>query len=461
MKFPAINRSTAILTGSAIADRGFLGIAALLATVLLGRWAGPEELGVFALFAPIVFVAIALQESLITAPYTVYAMSCTPPERRVYLGSVLLHTAALSGIIAIALATASAVAHFAGLQPYVAVTAILAPVVPCVLLREFARRVVYVEFRPALAALISVGVGASQLLIMAALHGAGGLTAVTTFVAMGVSSVLGGVAWLLCNRHVIQFQAAATRVALARNWFLGRWVTIAQVSEVLRIHIFPWLLALAVDERGVGVFAACAAVAGLSGPFQIAISNLLVAQFAAADHKGGVAATDCLVWRATTWITAAMSTFTLALILVSGELVPWIYGAEYVGTQLPLVLLLVAHLVTALALPAARALFVLGRSDLDFACHAIGTVVTIVAGVPFVFWWGISGAAVASLLGSAIKAVVNLLLYHREVRRRSTAKLPGGMVTQSAAAIRRSTAARCAASLAAVGQFDAWTEETR
>src|SRR5215208_6719718 len=84
-------------TGAAIAERALLGAATLLVTVLLGRWSGPSELGLFLIFFPLLFVAIALQESLITAPYTVYSADHDDPaRRRTYLGSVLNHTVILS-----------------------------------------------------------------------------------------------------------------------------------------------------------------------------------------------------------------------------------------------------------------------------------------------------------------------------------------------------------------------------
>ena len=69
----------AMLTGAALADRGFIGVATLLATVLIGRWAGAEELGLFSLFFPAVILAIALEESLITAPYTYFAARHAAP----------------------------------------------------------------------------------------------------------------------------------------------------------------------------------------------------------------------------------------------------------------------------------------------------------------------------------------------------------------------------------------------
>jgi O-antigen/teichoic acid export membrane protein len=111
--------------------------------------------------------------------------------------------------------------------------------------------------------------------------------------------------------------------------------------------MFPWLLALALDEHTVGIYAACAAIATLSGPLQIAVSNILLPQFAAAEEQKRLADADRLMWQATAWMTLVMTLFTLAVASVSGSIVPRLYGSEFVGTQWPLLLLLVAQLISA------------------------------------------------------------------------------------------------------------------
>ena len=454
----------AMLTVAAIADRGLLGVAMLLTTVLIGRWAGPDELGLFALFFPLAFAAIALQESLITAPYTIFAtdLSCREARRR-YLGSVLLHTGVLSGTSCVVLLGVAALLQVRGLSTYAAAVAVLAPVVPCILLREFARRVVYADLKPQTAAVISGAASIVQLLIMVAFYAAGRLTAVTAFAAIGVSSVVVGVAWVIVERRTIRFDVTTLASSFARNWFLGRWITAAQVGDVVRIHMFPWLLALAIDHRSVGIYAACAAIAGLSGPLQIAISNLLLPQFAAAAAKGGAAAADRLMWQATAWLVAAMTLFTLAVGGVSGSIVPWLYGSEYLGSQTPLVLLLLAQLVIAASLPAARALVALRRPDMDFVSHAAGIAINLTAGLPLVLWWGITGAAAAGLLGATVKAALTAVFYTREMRaRRSDASWGAPALSEPTVTpppARLAAVGMRPASYAATGAGKAWAEE--
>ena len=135
MPWFTLNRATAIRTGAAIVERALLGAATFLVTIMLGRWGGPQELGLFIIFFPLLFIAIALQESMITAPYTVYLADHEhADERRRYLGSVFSHTAILSALVSALFAAGAIGMWLLGFSSFAIVAAVLAPVAPCVLL---------------------------------------------------------------------------------------------------------------------------------------------------------------------------------------------------------------------------------------------------------------------------------------------------------------------------------------
>jgi O-antigen/teichoic acid export membrane protein len=434
MPLLTFNKTTATRTGAAILERALLGGATFLVTILLGRWGGPDELGLFVIFFPLLFIAIALQESLITAPYTVFSAERNDPsQRRAYLGGVLNHTVILGAAAAAMFAAAAVVLQFLDYREWAGVAAMLAPATPCVLLREFARRVVYAELKPQLAIVISAGTSAVQLLLMALLHARGDLNAVTAFGAMGLSSVAAAALWLLANRSAIQFSGVPLSAPFAENWKLGRWSVATQVGEIVRTQMFPWLLALVAGQRNVGLFAACAVVAALPTPLHVALSNMLLPEFVQLQKRGGVAAANRFMWQATGWLTAVMVAFFVAVVATSAWLVPAIYGDSYGGTQHALVILTLAQVIAGASLPAARALFVMQRPDQVFTSHLIGIVVNIALGVPMVHWWGITGAAYATLIGAALKAGLGVVWYliHVTGRLRDEARFAEGIPTST------------------------------
>lgn len=417
MNLLRFNPSKASLAAAAIVERALLGATTFAVTILLGRWSGPDELGLFIIFFPLLFIAIAIQESLITAPYTVYSADHSDREsRRSYLGGVLANTLALIALASIAFAVAAVVLfNIARPEPGWAAAA-LAAATPFVLLREFARRVVYAELKPQTAVAISGSVSLLQLAMMASLHLSGRLNAATSFAAMGASSAIVAAVWFFANRAMIQFRQAPGLAAFRKNWSLGSWSVATQVGEIVRTQMFPWLLAIVANDATAGVFGACAIVAALPTPLHVALSNILLPQFVQELKQRGAAAADHLMWQATGWLSGVMLAYFAVIAATSAWIVPTIYGGEYEGTQHAVIILTLAQVFAGASLPAARALFVLHRPDQVFLSHLAGIVINLTLGVALVESWGIVGAAYATLAGAVIKAALGVWWYLAEAR---------------------------------------------
>jgi O-antigen/teichoic acid export membrane protein len=368
----------------------------------------------------LVCVAIALQESLITAPYTVYALDHPAgPARRRYLGGVLTHSNILGALVGLASGVAALVFFDRGDAEYAWASVALAVIVPGVLLREFARRIVYAEMKPEDAVAISGASGVAQLVLMVALGLAGRLTATTALLSMGVASLVGGGIWLYRRREAFQFRGAPIREPFVRNWTIGKWSFATQVGEIVRTQMFPWLIALVADRTTVGIFAACSAIAALPTPLHVAVSNLLIPQLVHAEKKGGSVAAHRLMWQATGWLASVMVAFCAVIMLLGDRSLSLFYGDKFVtlpGTGHALVVLALSQLLNGATLPSARALFALRGPDKAFASQMVGIVVNLGLGLPMVSRWGIVGAAYAALIGSMLKAVLGTWWYAQAVR---------------------------------------------
>jgi O-antigen/teichoic acid export membrane protein len=143
---------------------------------------------------------------------------------------------------------------------------------------------------------------------------------------------------------------------------------------------------------------------------------MLLPQLAQLQKQGGVAAADRFMWQTTAWLTAVMAMFFAVVVLTSSWLVPAVYGSQYVGTQHPLVVLTLAQVISGASLPAARALFVMQRPDQVFKSHLVGIIVNVALGIPMVHWWGVAGAAYATLLGATLKALLGGAWYFSHVQ---------------------------------------------
>ena len=211
---PKITRAVVSQTGAAVCERALLGVATVLTTVLLGRWGGSAELGLFAIGFPLVCVGIALQEALITAPYTVYSLDHAGRRRRRYLGSVLAHMFALAASLSAVFALAAVACWVSGWTRVAPIITVLAPVVPFVLLREFARRVSLAHMRPFHAFLINAVATAGQIAgLLTAAH-FGRLSATSAMAIVGVASIFAAIPWFLLRRR----DFALDRQRLVHDW---------------------------------------------------------------------------------------------------------------------------------------------------------------------------------------------------------------------------------------------------
>jgi O-antigen/teichoic acid export membrane protein len=417
-KLSKINPTAVLRMVMAIADRGFLGAVTFLTSILLGRSGGPGELGLFAIFFSLVFLALAIQESFLLGPYNLMAAGkADGQDRRRYLGAVLVDSWLLNAVVGAMFLASAGVLWAGGWNQAATLCLVLTLVAPCVLMREFARRVVYADFRPHTATAISAGVGALQLGFLLALVSTDRLTAATAFLAMGASSCMGVVAWFAADRRFFEFGDPGRRVRYLEHWRLGRWLLAGQVSDIVRGEMVIWLLWMVSDKATVGLYVACALTAAFPMPLHVAFSNMLVPQLAHVYRRQGPRQVDSLVRQAIGWLSLAMAAYATAAILLSGHLVGWLYGPKFIGTQHPLIVLVLSWSLAGATLTWARALVVVDRPDLMFYSYLAGIASNAVLCVPLVVAWGAAGAAYAALASTAIKSGLDRLWYGAEIRR--------------------------------------------
>src|SRR4029079_14809442 len=121
-----------------------VGGANFLTIVLLGHLAGPRELGAFALVMTVYCLFLAVQESLITVPYTMLIVRLSGIRQRQYSGATLLQSLAWSACVGAVLAIVALslyLYHEDGNAAWVA--GVFALVAPLMLLREFGRRYLF------------------------------------------------------------------------------------------------------------------------------------------------------------------------------------------------------------------------------------------------------------------------------------------------------------------------------
>ena len=390
----------------ALADQGTVSATRLLLSILVGRALGADGLGHYALALTLVYLVEGVVETLATLPYTVLRHRAEAPEA--YAGSVLVLTGTVGLTVGLVVAVCAAV--FPGpLQP---VLAVLSASLVARALAEAARRISFAHER--------VGDALALNVALAVILGGGALTAwalghlsVPLVVGLyGLGSGLPFLAWLAFRyRGRIIVARDRIRPDVARNWNFGRWVLGTRLAMTARVHGLPWALAAAAGAAEVGLFDAAGKVVGLAVPVLISVANVLTPRVARALHETGVDAVRREILITTGALLGLTGTLVLILTLGADLALGTLFGPEFEGQRLLVMLLGIGLVVEALGIPADAGLWAIERPRVGFWIGLVALVVLAGVGAFLIPAYGAVGAAGALAAASGTAAVLQLAAF--------------------------------------------------
>jgi O-antigen/teichoic acid export membrane protein len=391
----------------ALLDQAVVSGTSFLTTILIGRWCGAEELGIYALGFSLLVSWACAQEALIALPYTIGRHRLRHGSEAEYAGSALVHQGMLSAIALVTMAVAAAALSWAGAVPgLVSVVWVLAGVIPLALLREFGRRFAFAHLRMAEALVLDLVVAAAQLAGLAGLAWSGVLTATTAYAAFGLACVLTGAVWVYATRKNFVIRWNRVWHTLWQSWALGKWLFASQVTLSVQGYFVHWLLAWTLGAAATGVYAACMTVVLFSNPLILGIANALAPRAAQAFAEGGGAHLRRVVFQTTLLLGAAMMLFCGALFFGGEDVMTRLYhGSQYEGHGHTVFVLALAMLASAVGMPASNGLAAVERPNVIFRIGVFAVGLSVFLGPWLVAEWGVMGAAYCFLIGNVVGAI--------------------------------------------------------
>ena len=390
----------------ALADQGTVSATRLLLSILVGRALGADGLGHYALALTLVYLVEGVVETLATLPYTVLRRRSEAPNA--YTGSVLVLTGAVG--LAVGLVVAVCAVVFSGpLQP---VLAILSVALVARGLAEAARRIAFAHER--------VGDALALDIALAVILGGGALLAwwldgLTVPLVVGLYGLGSGLPFLVwfAIRGRGRFEIVKDRIRpdVARNWGFGRWVLGTRLVLTARVHGIPWALAAAAGAAEVGLFDASGKVVGLAVPVLISVANVLTPRVARALHEHGVAAVRREILITTGGLVALTGILVLVLTLGADLVLGTLFGPEFEGQQLLVMLLGIGLVVESIGIPADAGLWAIERPRVGFWIGLGALVVLAGAGSILIPAYGAVGAAGALAIASGTAATLQLAAF--------------------------------------------------
>ncbi len=397
-----------------VADQAVVSLANFGTTVLIGKFAGVSELGLYALAFTVVILMMTVQECFITTPYTVYCRQLDGRSGRSLLGNLVILALLIGGLCS---AVALAVGWVSDLAPIAWVLALAAP---AVLMRELARRAAIAHLNMVGTLRLDLVWAVMQVSVLGVLVLGDQLTARTALGVMSVAGAAGAVYGLWMHRRRLHVD----REHLPGHWRtagrFGRWLCAARMTSVVHSYIVPWLLGLMVGLNAVGGFAAAFALIAAANPLLMGLTNVLEPRAAEAAASGGARAVSVVVQRATIGLIAVTAAFVAVIVLFAGDLLVLIYGSDYATFAAVTAVLAISLLTSIVGVGADHGLRALERPQACLVASCCGLTTTVTFTLLLVPAVGFIGGAYALTLGGGVSSAVRLIAFRRLVRNEST-----------------------------------------
>src|SRR4051812_29771283 len=173
----------------ALIDQALVSGTRFLATIIVGRYCGPRELGTYSLAFSLLVLGGCFQEAIVTTPYAVLGQRLRRRSRATYAGAAArMHIMAAAGGAGLLLVLVIFGFIFQ-IQALPTIALVLAFTVPCSLAIEFARRFALAELDVHTAAWLDAAVTGIQLVLLIVLAQFKSLDARVALIAVGVAYI--------------------------------------------------------------------------------------------------------------------------------------------------------------------------------------------------------------------------------------------------------------------------------
>jgi O-antigen/teichoic acid export membrane protein len=398
-------------SGLSVFDQAVVSGTSFATSVLLGRCASRDELGVYYLALSVVFFARGIQEQLVCAPYMIYCGRKSHAELREYAGSALLHQCAI--MLATAVVLIGVLVSGYAPQGVEMAFWLLVVAAPLLLAREFVRQLSFAHLNLVRATVLDVVASVLQLAVLLMLAAAGRLTVVATLATLAISSGLATIGWLALSRQQMVGRAAAAIRDWLHNWPFARWALASQLLASTTPYVMPWVVAMTHGEAETGTLGACTTLVGLSNTFLNGLCNFLGPKASHGYAHGGLAELRSILFKTAVLFATTLGGLAVLAFLFGEQAAVLVYGPQFGGTGLIIGVLSLSVLANSAGVVAGNGLWVLERPRASFGadvCSLVAVIVTALALVPLL---GPLGAACSTLAGTATDAAVRLWILRR------------------------------------------------
>ena len=371
-----------------------------LLNVLLARTLSEEDYGEFALFLGSIFLLRVIDYSFISYPLSVRLCVVNGAERARLLGNTAVLILVLSLVLVVVMALGTALLERDN---------ILLPACLCYLCwqaQETSRRFLLADFRYR-EAVAGDGVAyVGQVLLIAVLLWSDSITLAAALYVMSVAFVLGAVV------HVLRLRFARPGFAelrgLALEYFsVGKWSLVSYQLVLLRVQLFPWLLAAFAGTAATASLQAGLNIANMMNPIIFGIGNAIPQVAAHAHRTEGVLGASRAAYGYVLFGLGPILVICGAAVLMPDLLLHTVYGpaSPYLAAAIGLQLLAVAGVLDYIAEMISKTLLGVQAGRLAFLVNVVAVVAALGLALALIAPLGVFGACLALLIANLVRVI--------------------------------------------------------
>jgi O-antigen/teichoic acid export membrane protein len=371
-----------------------------LLNVLLARTLSEGDYGEFALFLGAIFILRAVDYSFISYPLSVKLCVTADSERPRLLGNTAVLAGALSLVLLVLIAAGTTLLEAENILPSACLCYL------CWQAQETLRRFRLADFR------FREAVGGDgiayigQVLLVFVLLWADSITLSSALYVMSASFAAG--AWVhLSNLQIGRPDFAELRDLVREYFSVGKWSLVSYELVLLRMQLFPWLLAAAAGTAATASLQAGLNIANMMNPIIFGIGNAVPQVAAQSYRSSGVLGASRAAYGYAIFGLGPIMIICAAGVLMPDQLLRTIYGASspYLTVAIGLQLLMVAGVLDYIAEMISKTLLGVQAGRLAFLVNVVAAIGALLLALLLIESLGVLGACLGLLMSNLVRVI--------------------------------------------------------
>jgi len=398
----------------ALSDQAVVSGSNFLTNIMLARFIGLHEFGIFALCWMTVLFVNSIQYALVVQPTMSIGPKQQEKDRPSYYGAVffqeLILVCVCFAVVYAGLHVFTDVTRYSGLRPLALPLAVSAFAYQA---QDFVRRYFFAAGKSRLALLDDLLSYLTQLPILFLLHITGRLNSATALWVMAGTSLLGlCVGWLWVEP--LAFEWTRVKEVFSRHWRIARWLGASALLQWTSGNLFIIAAPIYYGASAAGVLRAAQNLMGVTHVWFQGLDNVVPAEASRRLHEGGTKSMLSFLRSVLLKWGGLTLAFALLMSATPGHWMGLVYGAQMAPYGYVLRLYALIYVIVFIGGPLRAGLQALEFTAPIFWSYLCMTLFSVTLAVPMAKWLGLYGVMLG-ILGTQIvfQSIVGCTLLRR------------------------------------------------